>query len=46
MNMLKRVSPIIILTALWGFAQSPLLAAPEKSGYGFLVQGGPPCAVW
>jgi hypothetical protein len=44
--MLKRVLPIIILAALWGFAQSPLLAASEKSGYGYLVQGGPPCAVW
>lgn len=46
MNEPKQVSPIIILAVLWGIVLSPIPARPETAGYGYLVQNGPPCAVW
>ena len=46
--MTKRALPFIVLAA--GILLSPALtisaAGAGPSGYGYLVQGGPPCAVW
>jgi hypothetical protein len=46
MKELKRISPAILVSLLWGFILSSLPARPEPGGYGYLVRGGPPCAVW
>jgi len=43
---LGQIPAIVAILTLLGVAFAPLAARSEAAGYGYLVQNGPPCAVW